>query len=141
MGLLEDWENAPYTTVSQMPQTGTATYRGVAMYGEGEVLSSAEMQANFANDSISGRLHNFQAQNGTPISGEVAIRNGVITGAEYSATLAGQLSAAGERASVSGTAYGDFSGRQAEIVDGSISAQVETSYGTEYVSGEMILKR
>ncbi|WP_299365031.1 transferrin-binding protein-like solute binding protein [uncultured Paracoccus sp.] len=138
---MEKWEDTDYTTEAQMPTGGTASYRGVAEYGDGEVLSSAEMQANFSNATLSGRLHNFQAQNGTPVAGDVAIHNGAIRGASYSADLSGSLSAAGERAMVSGDVYGDFSGGNAEIVDGVIDAQLDSSAGREYISGQMVLTR
>lgn len=145
----EEWANTDYTEHAQMRQSGTATYRGVAEYGmyvedgyvAGGVLSSAEMQANFSDASISGRLHNFQAYDRTPISGEVAIRDGVITGAEYAADLAGELSANGQRAAVSGSVYGDFSGAQAEMVDGYIDMMVEYQEGAEYLDGFMVLRQ
>lgn len=143
--LEREWENTPYTDDAEMPRSGTATYRGVAEYGGGEVLSSAEMRANFSNASISGRLHNFQHNfqelDNIPISGEVAIRNGVITGAEYAADLAGELSDTGGIATVTGDVYGDFSGRRAEMVDGYIDMMLEFDGEVAYLDGFMVLRQ
>lgn len=137
----EEWYNTDYTDDAQMPRSGTATYRGVAEYGNGSVLSSAEMRANFTDATISGRLHNFQEIGRTPISGEVAIRDGVIRGADYDAYLTGELSAAGARAAVSGDVYGSFSGEQAEIVDGDIYMTIKSGGEIGYIDGFMVLKK
>lgn len=137
----QEWLNTEYTEDAQMPQSGTATYRGVAEYGDGEVLSSAEMRANFADATISGRLHNFQSIDRTPISGQVAIRDGEITGADYRASLAGELTSVGERAAITGDVYGSFSGPRAEIVDGDIFMTVETDDLIGSIEGFMVLKQ
>lgn len=115
------------------------------MYVEGEyvagaVLSSAEMRANFADATISGRLHNFQAIDRTPISGEVAIKDGVITGAAYAAELDGEIRASGHY-SVYGNVDGDFSGDNAEIVDGYLEGWLDSEDGSHYFDGFMVLKK
>lgn len=136
----EEVNDTDYTTVAQMRTDSSATYRGVAAYGEGAVLSSAEMRANFSDASISGRLHNFQAHDGTPITGEVAIRDGAITGAEYAAELAGGISVSGRRYDVSGNVYGDFLGDRAEMIDGEINGWLNSEHDSYYFDGLMVLR-
>ncbi|WP_139615542.1 HupA family protein [Paracoccus liaowanqingii] len=139
--ILQELKNIEYTTNAQMPTDGTATYRGVAAYGDGNVLSSAQLQANFDNSTMTGRLHNFHAEDGTGVSGDIAIRNGEIRDTGYSAELAGNITTESERAIVSGTVNGDFSGRNAQIVDGVIAAQLQAPSGVDFIGGEMVLKR
>ncbi|SEH63368.1 transferrin-binding protein-like solute binding protein [Paracoccus alkenifer] len=120
------------TDAAQLPAGGTATYSGAAVFGSPAITgspvfaSSAEMQANFGDSTVSGRFYNFQPQGATPIFGELIFQGGVIQGAEYEAALVGEINASGQNYDVSGSVNGIFRGDHGEIVEGQITGQIDS---------------
>mgnify|MGYP002714179261 CR=1 FL=1 len=139
--LLAKYDDAEPTPILNMPENGSATYRGVAAYSDvadmdyiaenAEIMSDVELNASFASGSLTGELSNFRAFNNDRIAGTVKVQNGSIDGNEIYGDLAGDLSYQGERASVDGVIAGMFVGRDAQAIAGAIGADVggEEIYG------------
>lgn len=116
-----------------MPVTDTASYRGVAAFGETPgvetpvALSRVQLTADFAEANISGVLDNFRAD-GVPASGRIDVTNGQITGNGFQADLAGAVSLAGDRAGITGTMSGEFVGADAGGVRGNMEAMADDDF-------------
>lgn len=131
--LLAQYGSAPATDVNDMPQAGSATYKGVAAYSSefsdpadiaqyADTLSELELNANFATAEMTGRAYNFKNVDPTyTIDGQVNV-NGTITGNTFDAAVSGttQESVPGASATVTydGSVQGEFVGSGAEAVRG-----------------------
>jgi len=122
------------TQSDQMPTSGTAQYQGIAQFGDnkGEIQhpegpafnSKMTLTADFGNDTVGGRLYDFETNKrmgSSGISGELAITDGTIQSnagnAGFSANVGGTLSADGDTFTFSGTADGGF-GNNADVLSG-----------------------
>lgn len=133
--IVEKYEAAGETPESSMPTTGTATYKGAAVYSLTEDISGdtgadilfvtdaeirekvdatsdATLIADFASGSISGSLTNFHVEDGAA-AGTVNITNGTITGSMIQGDLSGDIAGIG---AVTGDMEGSFHGGNAEAV-------------------------
>ena len=129
------------TETAAMPDSGTATYDGVALIGVTEgantmgLVGDATINATFtgAGGTLDGTLDNFvaagvdpQAIMDSPLSevftvhtadGTVAITGGAIAGNAFTADFAGALTADGTPITVNGTMDGTFYGTTAELLE------------------------
>ena len=120
-----------------MPTSGSATYNGVAAYGQTqdfdqilenpETMSTVTLQANFASDSVSGQLGNFRDYENNALAGSVSLNNGSIAGNSISADLSGNV----DSIPVAGALQAGFVGPDAEAVVGTI----EADYGGKPIYG------
>lgn len=145
--MLQNLENTDETPVAAMPTTGTATYNGVAAFGDSadpeylaenaDILGRLQMEANFASETISGQIDNIRHINDPeqPAAGSVQISNGTIDNNAFTADMSGHLIVENEEIVVTGEMAGDFLGDDAEVLAGEMEAQlaengfVETIYG------------
>lgn len=117
-----------------VPTTGRATYTGVAAYGlspmaedyldDPAVVSRVTLDADFADETISGRLDNFRSKE-AEISGSVDMLDGKIhhdgPGRGWlGADLAGSLAVNGESTEIVGELYGYFFGDNADVIKGDL---------------------
>lgn len=147
--LAERYQDADLTPT--MPTTGTASYSGVAAYSDvpdanyiynnAEIVSNVALNANFADNTISGQLSNFQSFENEVITGSVAVNNGQIVNNVFTANLSGSLNASGDNVTVAGDMEGAFLGDNAGAVGGAISAGVTDAVGTEQIFGVFIAER
>jgi hypothetical protein len=112
-----------------MPETGSASYSGVALYKTASSISdlpgsdkvdkilespsmSSDIQliANFGQGTISGGLNGFNDSTTGPFSGMVAIQNGSIFFSEFEGGLSGSVSQNGTVRSATGAFNGGFGG-------------------------------
>jgi hypothetical protein len=139
--LLADYGNAPLTQVANMP-TGTFNYKGVAGINFGnvsidyiasnaEILADANLQANFDDNTISGSFTNFIDYTNTRGAGQVDLRNGTITGNEFTANATGSVTTNGNPLVVQGVLNGGFLGASADALTG----RFDGTYGGNTVSG------
>ena len=84
VGLTADIDAEDVTLEGALPDTGTRTYDGVLSLlfednnTEG-VIGTAELRANFRNDTVTGRAGNFSTLDAQPTAGEISFENGEIT--------------------------------------------------------------
>ena len=119
------------TPEASMPQSATANYAGVASAlatlpeGETEALyADVEMQADFASDTVSGDMTNWYGNTVGAIGGAVTLSDGAISGADWSASGAGTLSADGVTGDVAVSMNGTFLGPDASAMQGTFSGAV-----------------
>jgi hypothetical protein len=119
---------APPTQV--MPTAGTATYRGVASFDFSDdfdgpdIMSEAELTADFASSTISGKLTNFRDHQDNAMIGEVAVHGAPadggdfgINGSGFKARLNGDVVYQGKMSEVTGNISGAFHGDNADTVE------------------------
>lgn len=139
--LLADYGNEPATQVADMPG-GSFNYSGVAAFNFGdyslsyvaanaEVLAEANLQANFGADAISGSLTNFVDADNIKGEGRIDLRNGVISGNQFSASGTGSVTYAGDPLVAQGSINGVFVGDSAQALIG----EVDATFGGAPVSG------
>ena len=139
--LIADYGSAPATSVSSLP-TGSHTYTGVAGFNFGnvsldyiaanaEALGTVTLEANFQNDSISGTLTNFVDYTNTRGAGQVDLRNGVISGNEFTADITGTATYNGTPLVIQGGLDGAFVGNNADA----IIARADGTWGGDRFSG------
>lgn len=144
--LIATYGNAPITDVQNMPQTSTATYRGVVAYSldysdpslileYAETLSQLELNANFATSQVSGRAYNFENYDpNITVGGQVNV-NGSISENEFTGDVSGTTTESGYGESVNVTydrsVGGVFVGSGAEAIIGTGYAEGSTpGYGS-----------
>lgn len=147
--LAERYQDAELTPT--MPTSGTASYSGVAAYSDvpdsnyiynnAEVVSNVALNANFADNTISGQLSNFQSFENEVITGSVAVNNGQISNNVFTAELSGSLNASGEDLTVAGDMEGAFLGDNADAVGGAMSFGLTDAVGTEQIFGIFLAER
>lgn len=139
--LLADYGNEPLTQIANMPQ-GTFNYSGVAGFSFGNVsnqyiatnaegLADVNLQANFTNNTITGSLTNFVDYENTRGAGQVDLRNGTITGNEFTANATGSVTYLGTPLVAQGTINGGFVGNNADALIG----RFDGTWGGSTVSG------
>lgn len=148
-GLLERHKSLSVTDIANMPDSGIATYRGVAAYSSeysdidriikyAGTLSDLELSADFARSTLSGRVFNFKNFDATTtVNGHLEV-NGTISGNSFSASIAGETLEIyhGDSVTVSysGNVSGDFIDSNAESLRGSGSLTGDAgSQGTDNV--------
>lgn len=120
------------TAAAAMPTRGRAEYDGVvgmAFGGAPHSLASAEMlgevdlTANFGTGRISGEFDDFNTASGQEMQGELRLSNGRISGAGFTADIAGNLTGTTNApGAVSGAIDGDFLGSNAAAIEGTGTA-------------------
>lgn len=132
--LTERFSAMTITDVRSMPNSGTASYLGVAGFvptGAGSVLQGvASMTADFGRASFSGTLTDFRNDDNRRVPGRMNLRNGSITGNEVNADLRGNLVISGQDQRVTGLMNGAFGGPRANAMVGSMEMRVG---GRDYV--------
>ncbi len=121
--------DATVTPVAAMPIEET-TYRGVASFDFSDdfdgpdIMSEAELTANFASSSISGKLTNFRDRQNNAILGEVAVHGAPADGGDFGingngfkAKLNGNVVYKGKISEVTGNISGAFHGDNADSVE------------------------
>ncbi|MFV0408261.1 MAG: transferrin-binding protein-like solute binding protein [Paracoccus sp. (in: a-proteobacteria)] len=120
------------TSAASMPTTGRAEYDGVVGMAFGgapgslanaQMLGDLDLDANFANGTITGEMDDFNTSDGQRINGELRLTNGAITGSQLSAGVSGNLTGGSTSpGAVNGSVDGEFLGNGASAVQGSGSA-------------------
>jgi hypothetical protein len=133
-GLISTYgQGFPATQLVEMPATGTATYRGTALYS-GTLTQPANIIANpssasrvaltadFANSAMSGRLGDFRSVDpNTQISGTLDVVGGQIVGNLFDGRVEGALTVDGATADHTGaTLFGSFLGSEYDAVSGRV---------------------
>jgi hypothetical protein len=131
--LLSAYDATPVTPLGAMPNSGSATYRGSAVYSSVDTdpnviianptsTSAVEITANFATAAVGGRLHDFRsATPGSTMTGDLALANGFIQNNTMAADIVGSLTVDGvERDHTGGRLLGAFLGQNAGAVGGPI---------------------
>lgn len=125
------------TSARSMPKTGTATYKGAAIYSTThdivndmesddeiweviQATSDVALTADFAAGSISGSLSNFHDEDGA-VAGAVDITNGTITKNTIQGDLSGSLALSGKSSVATGDIEGVFNGDKAQVIGGSVT--------------------
>lgn len=139
--------STPVTPEADMPDSGSASYAGVAALAQGgplsgiddgQLLGTMEMEADFAGNAVSGRMGNFREEfTDTAHEGELALANGQVSGNGFTADISGELTPpGGATASYDGTLDGRFRGAAGEIVEGDVSGTITLpSSGTNLFYG------
>ena len=97
---------------------GTATYRGLArldvLGGSGNVLvGDAELNADFANATVSGAMSRFVDSQAGAVGGAIAMTGGTISGARIEGlAVAGDLAVGDRTLAFRGTGRGKFTGQE-----------------------------
>lgn len=126
---IEDALNLPFSVASAMP-TGTATYKGTALYSRStgnpseiilnpDLQSDVILQANFGAMVLTGRLDGFRSISGSLISGSFTT-NASVTGNRISGAIDGNLTQSGSSQTYSGQIDGSFRGQTGEFLVGEI---------------------
>ena len=129
------------TEVADLP-AATASYDG-RMFGFGypsdnpdssaqsSMRGSLTLMADFANSDVTGRIHDIKMRE-TPTSqyegsnGELAISNGVISGNEFTADVAGSVSSGTVDADMTGQFFGPAAAEVGGVVSGEYTEPGET---------------
>jgi hypothetical protein len=132
--IIEKYQDADLTPEAAMPTSGTATYNGVAAFSDvpdaeyiaenAEAVAALRLEANFGNNTISGKMDNFVDYDNERADGSVQITNGSISGNTFNANLNGSLTVDGDTASVTGDMAGGFVGANANAVAGVLQADL-----------------
>jgi hypothetical protein len=98
-----------------LPPSGTATFVGTASFSENarpQILGGALMEANFSDNSLSGALSGFRAQDGTEFDGTLILTKGSISRVDSSvvADIDGRLTSSSP-AALTVDVVGGFNGR------------------------------
>lgn len=117
------------TPASQMPKNATATYKGVAgfgsdIYSDADVVANVQVNANFANNTVSGQFDNFRTVANQSLPGKVAMASTAISENVYKSTLSGSLNVDGTSYAVTGQAVGTFVGDQATATAGLVEGKL-----------------
>ncbi len=148
--LLSTYETTPVTPVGAMPNTGSATYRGSAVYSSVETdpnliianptsTSAVEITANFASAQVGGRLYDFRSANpASTMTGTLGLANGFIQNNTMAADIVGSLNVDGvDQNHTGGRLLGAFIGPNAGAVGGPI---LQGGSPTQY-NGSFIAER
>jgi hypothetical protein len=146
------YENSEITPMSDMPTSGSATYTGLAGFGPGDVMyldedditvaSEARLQADFGRGVLSGELTNFQAYDGTAISGSADITDGVIIDNQFAANVSGNVSSNILSGRLDGDLVGGFLGDDAQGAGGLMDIDViEANGGRTTFGGALLVER
>lgn len=120
---------------TNMPTTGTAEYRGIAVLSDDgrfnqadiDMTADLKMTANFApgGGTINGSLSNFLYEEDDnffiPLRGSLTIADAAITNTTFSSTISGTLVEGGDRERISGTINGQFRGNEGAMIGADIT--------------------
>ena len=124
--LLERYHPDDQTDCDDMPDSGTATYNGIAGLGQepndNQVYAQLQLIADFDDSSIGGKLYNFRNDENERVAGKIDIGDygSSISGSTFNASLSGTLSYAGDSTYYEGSIDGHFLGSGADAVQGGI---------------------
>lgn len=143
LALINTLGNTAITSSADMPVTGTATYNGTAGFAvdatsrgltqqnltaeDLDTLADLELNADFANSSVSGKIDNFNDFQLGKLDGSASIDNGTITGSTISADVSGSVRVEGSDEMLAGTLDGAFVGAGADGVAGTVEGDLTTS--------------
>lgn len=144
----------PTTGLAEMPIFGSATYSGSAVYSDQTAdplavqanptrVSRVQMTADFVAADVDGRLYNFRDANpATVVSGELDL-SGIIDGNTFRGGVfgapggvSGTLVTNGVAADHDGAFIGNFAGRNAEAITGTVVHGTSTSTYTGVFVGD-----
>lgn len=150
LALVDEISTFEYSSVEQLPVSGVATYQGITALHIGreaseaidnlydtsesdgynvarntirtaELTSDVELNVDFSDDWIGGKLDNFRTDGNETLSGVVAIKDGSIDGGRFGATISGQISPDSDyEYQVYGNLAGGFKGQDAVATEGII---------------------
>jgi hypothetical protein len=148
--LLSTYDAATVTPLANVPNAGSATYSGSAVYSNVDTdpnaiianptsASAVEITADFGAGEVGGRLHDFRSVDPTVIiGGDLALVNGVIQNNTVAADILGSLTIDGiERDHTGGRLLGSFLGQNADALGGPI---LEGGSPTKY-NGAFVAER
>ncbi len=128
-----------------MPNSGTASYSGVAAFGSANeidallnspaMVSEVSFEANFGTGEIDGTFDAFQGASGESISGSLTLSQGTIANAAMSAQIDGTLSIQGSSNAISGIAVGQFTGATADGIGGALAGTQTSASNTSDLFG------
>ncbi|WP_374327386.1 transferrin-binding protein-like solute binding protein [Paracoccus pantotrophus] len=151
MEMVERTESLAQTGTGAMPTTGSATYDGYAFVemnmtggsvdvgdpGYEAAIGKIALNANFANSSVSGQIHEVGVEDGPTLTGSLPITGGSISGSGMSGRAAGTLGGGGRGdIGLDLVLDGTFRGSNAEVVRGNITGTVEYDGATGTVFGD-----
>ena len=152
--LQANWAGQSATVPTTLPASGTASFAGVmsldAQTAAGNLSMAAELavDADFATSTISGRADGFRDEFGVNFQGAVTLTNGFIdrradpaTDPTVLADVNGTLTGGGDAFSISATMNGAFLGAGAQAVTGTINGTAASSFGSGYLTGDIIAQR
>ena len=142
---------SPPTPTSTLPSTGSATYEGVALLNTDRVsmAGATSLTANFASQTVSGSIHDIEADGGGSLSGTINVGTGIIgpvAGVQrFTAPLSGTLSGAPLAAtgpiSVNGAMTGTFLQSDYRAIAGVVTGTYSSGGGSGGLSGLAIAER
>lgn len=139
--LAAKYGSSSLTQVGRVPASGTATYDGVAVYNDGQMVSDAQLRANFGTDRITANMTNFTYYTGQTLSGSLNMTDGRITGNRFAGTVNGTVTGPGGSGTIIGDLDGGFVGSTAQGAVGLIDAQLYTTFGNERLTGALIVEQ
>jgi hypothetical protein len=131
--LFQEADSAELTAIADMPQTGSATFNGVAGFAEDasseepDAAARVEFTADFESQTVSGSFYDFttMAEDMPAVAGTVNIENGTFVddggNQGFKADLNGQLTVEDQSATLVGNTEGNFA-NQATLVVGEAEA-------------------
>jgi hypothetical protein len=144
----------PTTTIAEMPQFGSATYTGSAVFSDLTTdpaavranptrVSRLQLTADFSAADVNGRLYNFRATDpATVISGELAL-SGVVVGNTFQGGafgapggVDGTLVTNGVAADHNGAFAGNFAGSDHRAITGVVVHGTPTATYSGVLVGE-----
>lgn len=145
------WAGASIFDPAGLPDTGGATYQGIAnltVAMDGSELSLAgklTLSVNFADDAVTGSIYKVVDENEVLYSGTLVIDNGdldrdadVLVDYTFTADIAGTLSGGGNLFEFDGDIGGDFVGDSAGAVSGAIQGLVTGAGGSGALLGSFL---
>lgn len=140
-GYLDDRSfNDDLTPVSRMPRSGTASYQGTGSVtlgrsyaaGAPQVAGQANLNADFSNSEISGRVTDFKAAPGHRTTGGNIRVDGQIIENVMIGSARGNVNVDGRTHGMSDSAIGVFLERDASAVN--VASDGTTSRGSSYIT-------
>ena len=138
-----------YTDPVNLPLAGTTSYAGEVEIDTPDLAAAGilELEADFANDWVSGSISAFKDEFGQ-LHGYLELSRGSICrcadpNSEYAfdASISGTLSDMTRAFVVDGTLVGDFFGPDAKAVAGKLFGQITGSVGSTALSGTFLAFR
>lgn len=143
--LINEVNALPFVSQSDMPDTGSATYTGVASLNYDERLDVGDenndynaevtLEANFGSSDLTGEMTNFQSPNGA-VDGTLDLENGAVIDNFVDGDFVGTIEDDGESIDLSvdidGVFRGDGTGEPAAI-----SGDLDGDYTTANDSGNI----
>lgn len=145
------WDAVSFSDPATLPMSGRAQYNGViqmdVQQGALRTVMNGDLQlnANFANEKVSGRANSFVDPSDNAYSGSLDVTNSVMdrgadptTGFTYQTDLTGRLTGNGQTIDVDAGLSGDFRGTQPDATSGIVQGTVSGTGGAGFVYGDYI---